>query len=443
MASRPGVLCRGLPYQADADDVRQFFKSLDIPDRNIEVMESPDGLGSGVAYVALRDEAEVKRALLMDHNHIGSRYIDVLRADDDRVEKVRSALDSGATRNEVHRICGGEPIRRNFVPMDRPVRDRSPVRFGSRILNSRTHCGYFRGMPNGCMYKEVRQFFKGCLIPKNSIHLIRDSSNRFRGDGYVEFANSEELKKALQLDGDRMEGSVIRVDPCSEEEMHEMMGFTERRERSPVHLGGGGRGSGGDFYYQGHGGYSSRNSGGGRGGGGYSRGGGGAYRDRDSGYYNDSPTYGGDWDPYEESRSRHGSYSSRYHSSEPSYDHPHDRKAHTPRQGRGSQAPFRTYRDQRRYDSPHMVSYPHGSSSPERRVLRVQGLPGSASAADVMAFFRDFSVQYEDVRLQCHEDGTPNGRAFVTFPTQRLAESAYHNLNRQYIRGHPVELLIV
>ena len=426
MASRPGVLCRGLPYQADVEDVRQFFKSLDIPERNIEVMVCADGLGSGVAYVALRDEEEVKRALLMDRNHIGTRYIDVMRADDGRVDQVRSALASGASRNEVHRMSAGEPLRR--TQDQPPMRDRSPIRLGPRIMNSRTRCGYFRGLPDGCMYKDIRQFFKGILIPKNSIHLIRDSSNRFRGDGYIEFANSEELKKALKLDGETMEGSVIRIDPCTEEEMLDMMGYTERRGRSPASH---------DIYYQGYGGYGSRE-------GGYNR-----SREPPApavGYYNEPPLYRGGWSSYEEDKGRHGGYGRYLPRSSNPYSRgfeEDDRKHLDLRQAR--EPPMRSYGDQRRYEPPPMVSYPQPPASipQERKVLRVHGLPDAASAADVMAFFRDYGVQYEDVRLQCHDDGRPNGKAFVTFPTERLAQTAYRNLNHQYIRGIPVELLIV
>ena len=431
MASRPGVLCRGLPYQADVEDVRRFFKSLDIPERNIEIMVCADGLGSGVCYVALRDDEEVKRAMLMDRNHIGTRYIDVMRADDDRVDHVRSALAAGASRNEVHRMSAGESIRRT---QDQPVRDRSPIRLSPRILSTRTRCAYFRGLPDGCMYKDIRLFFKGVLIPKNSIHLIRDSSNRFRGDGYIEFANSEELKKALKLDGEPMEGSIIRVDPCSEDEMIDMMGYTERRGRSPA--------GSHDIYYQGYGGYGGRESG-------YNR-----SREPPApsggGYYNEPPVYGGGWSSFEEDKGRHGGYSRYYpHRSSNPYGRGFQEDERKPldfRQTRVTEPPLRgSYGDQRRYEHPPMVSYPPPPSSipQERKVVRVHGLSDTASAADVMAFFRDYGVQYEDVRLQCHDDGRPNGRAFVTFPTERLAQTAYRNLNHQFIRGNPIELFLV
>ena len=434
MASRPGVLCRGLPYQADVEDVAQFFKSLDIPDRNIEMMACSDGLGAGICYIALRDEEEIKRAMLMDRNHIGSRYIDVMRADDRRVELVRAALASGASRNEVHRLSAGEHCR-SFPEHTVRVRDRSPIRVGPRMSNSRTRCCYFRGLPDGSLYKDVRLFFKGVLIPKNSIHLLRDSSNHFRGDGYIEFASSEELKKALKYDGERLDGAAIRVDPCSEEEMMDMMGFTERRGRSPQ--------TSHEIYSQGYGGYGGY---GGREGG---------YRSRESsgghgGYYNESRMYGDDrgggggWNSsYGEEKSRFGG-GSRYSRSSHSYGHHSydDRKSLDVR-SRPMDPPGRSYHDQRRYDGPSsMVSYPH-SSPQERKVLRVHGLSDSASAADVMAFFRDYGVQYEDVRLQCHDNGRPNGKGFVTFPTERLAQTAYRALNRQYLRGNSVELFIV
>ena len=452
--SRPGVLCRGLPYQADVEDVRQFFKSLDITDRNIEILVCSDGLGSGVCYVALQDEDEVKRAMLMDRNHIGSRYIDVMRAEDERVELCRTALANGATRNEVHRLSAGEPVR--SLPEHMLVRDRSPIRPGPRTTNTRTRCCYFRGLPDGSLYKDVRLFFKGVLIPKNSIHLLRDSSNRFRGDGYIEFSTSEELKKALKYDGERMNSSAIRVDPCSEEEMLDMMTFTERRERSPPPSHG--------IYSQGYGGYGGYSGGGSRDGGyresgyresGYRDSGGyreSSYRSRESsghgGYYSE-PSYSessGGWSSYGEERGRGGyrsTYSRSSHSS--SYGHHTEERKPVEARSRVLDPPVRGYGEQRRYDSSSsMISYPQASSIPaERKVLRIHGIPETASAADVMAFFRDYGVQYEDVRLQCHDNGRPNGKGFVTFPNERLAQTAYRNLNRQYLRGSSVELFLV
>lgn len=79
----------------------------------------------------------------------------------------------------------------------------------------------------------------------------------------------------------------------------------------------------------------------------------------------------------------------------------------------------------------------------ERKVVRIEGLPYDVLVQEILEFFRGYHVNYENVRIQCRDDGSPSGKAFVTFPSEKLARHAITDLNRHYIRGRFVELFIL
>ena len=85
----------------------------------------------------------------------------------------------------------------------------------------------------------------------------------------------------------------------------------------------------------------------------------------------------------------------------------------------------------------------HHDVGGERKVVRIEGLPYDVMVQEILDFFRGYHVNYENVRIQCRDDGSPSGKAFVTFPSEKLARHAVTDLNRHYIRGRFVELFIL
>lgn len=437
MADACGVILRGLPFQADVDDIKDFFKPLSIPNSHVQIIVCSDGLSSGMAFVELRDEEEVKRALLMDHNHIGNRYIEVMRISEGKLDEIRSAASEGATRQEMHRLCSGTGSEWNGRRKERErqphYRDRSPR---GRITAMRTRFAYITGLPPGAMYKDVRQFFDGCLIAKGCIHLIRDQFNHFRGDGYVEFASSDEVKKGLRKDGMMLRGSEVRIDPCSEEEVLDMLPYTERRDNNPHQSQSGSQNPGAHqsravHFEEGYGGYRIEKEG-------Y----GGYRREGDRGQ--DTLSYFGyreEFDTTKGERGRGGfepvEYESAYSTaggrgrSRSSYSKQQEPSGRFDRYG-GHTSPVA-------YQPPPM-GYSVQQSPHSTKTLKMQGIPVGANPSDVVAFFKNYGIQFEDVRMQCHEDGSPNGKAFVTFPSERISQAAFHDMSGRMIRGIPIEL---
>lgn len=467
-----GVLLKGLPFQTKRDDIKAFFKSLVIPHENIRMIKYMDGGATGLAFVKLEDEEEIKRALLMDRNHMGSRYIEVRVSDESELYHLILRARAGSSRNELYRISG------HSGKQDFPIYKRLATKFA-----------YISGIPRGSQYKEIRNFFAGRLIGRGKIWLLREEgSGNFRGDGYIEFANADECLLGLKNNGKRIHDSVVEVEPCEMEEAEEW---------SEGNLGRGGR----DMDYRQSRMVYEGSWDGGRG------------REHDEGVGSrqvsgpirshrrtPSParkrrevytaTYGrntllreelygeggpdGPYDPIQPN----GSYSSspyltssgqsghyggsdeisrpaeplvsyRRSTGGPSIDnflgvaygghatvarHPPEK----PFMFSGGPPPTSSGRPLMS-----IMSSATGGGIPERKVVRIEGLPYHVTVPQILEFFHGYELTYDHVRIQCRDDGSPSGKAFITFPSERHARMATQQLNKRYIGDRYVELFLV
>lgn len=68
---------RGLPFSADVNQIREFFKDFEVQDENI-IIDCADGRPTGYAMVILKsddDAAQAKKDL--NKKCIGNRYVDL------------------------------------------------------------------------------------------------------------------------------------------------------------------------------------------------------------------------------------------------------------------------------------------------------------------------------------------------------------------------------
>ena len=442
-----GVLLKGLPFNVTEEQIKIFFKTIRLTDSMIRIIKFSDGRPTGVGFVKLKGD-DLERALLMDKNHIGERYIEVIPSDETELHHLALKARSGeADAREINRMAGKE-AKRGVVK-----RDGSPIR---RTLQTRF--AYIQGIPLGCQYKEIRRFFKGVHIGMNCIHLLKMANGKdFRGDGFVEFKDNQECRKGLFMDGNTMNGEEIRVDPCTQEEVDHALQENDTRGRARSRSPRGQR----DRHVGNHGneeeGYFTP-----------------AYREREGRYRNTiaNMAYGG-----------RGIIEQRRKFDEPlPLDNPHfdDRPLMNPNGSHfrnqpppmgGSDLTFRSSSGIPLVSSPGigdkfapvmqppmgggaggpligglnstkpLMSIPPAMS--ERKIIRLEGLPYETLMQDIVDFFHGFNVTIDNVRIQCRDDGSPSGKAFVTMANEKLAHTALHDLNKRYIRGRYVELFLV
>jgi heterogeneous nuclear ribonucleoprotein F/H len=78
-----------------------------------------------------------------------------------------------------------------------------------------------------------------------------------------------------------------------------------------------------------------------------------------------------------------------------------------------------------RRNIPRAKSYDEGKDSAEHTgVLRLRGLPFSASKDDIMEFFKDFVLSEDSIHITMNSEGRPTGEAFVEFANAEDSKAA-------------------
>ena len=86
-----------------------------------------------------------------------------------------------------------------------------------------------------------------------------------------------------------------------------------------------------------------------------------------------------------------------------------------------------------RRDGPSMVT---GEDTPT--AVRCANLPASVVVTDILGFFQDHTVSYDNVRIQCDDKGQPTGKCFVTFPSYQQAVLAVRTCSNQRLKDKKI-----
>jgi len=72
---------RGLPFQAEVREIRDFFGDFRVAERDV-IIDMSNGQPTGYALVFLENEEEAKRAAAaLNGKNVGTRYVDVFFPD--------------------------------------------------------------------------------------------------------------------------------------------------------------------------------------------------------------------------------------------------------------------------------------------------------------------------------------------------------------------------
>lgn len=138
------IKMKGLPWEATAREIRQFYRGLDIREEDIHLAPSPEGKASGYAFACFHKDEEARKAMHRQGNFVGKRYIELILSSQTEMEKI---LKEGVRKrgDDVvkKRVLGGQTDDRkanNLRDISRSVRDalrrsrsRSPIRSSSSV----------------------------------------------------------------------------------------------------------------------------------------------------------------------------------------------------------------------------------------------------------------------------------------------------------------------
>lgn len=77
-------------------------------------------------------------------------------------------------------------------------------------------------MPLTASSIDIRTFFRGLSIPDGGVHIVGGSE----GDVFVAFSTDEDARQAMQLTGQKLKDSTVRLLLSSRNEMYKVLCFS-------------------------------------------------------------------------------------------------------------------------------------------------------------------------------------------------------------------------
>ncbi|KAI4902096.1 hypothetical protein NFI96_013174 [Prochilodus magdalenae] len=183
------VKLRGAPFNVKEQQVREFM--IPLKPVAIRFTKNEDGRNSGYVYVDLRSEAEVERALRLNRDYMGGRYIEVFR--------VKNARDKGrGNRNTGH--------EKKFISDLKEDEEEEDVAESGRL--------FVRNLPYTCTEEELKELFTK-HGPVSELHFPIDSlTKKPKGFAFITYMIPENAVTAIsQLDGHIFQGRVLHIIP--------------------------------------------------------------------------------------------------------------------------------------------------------------------------------------------------------------------------------------
>jgi RNA recognition motif-containing protein len=170
------VHVRGIPYNANATNIEDFFRGLDIPVNGIRIVLNREGRAAGDAFVEFTNSVDQKKALEKDKQHMGHRYIEV------RPISRQSMINE---HRALQKQCGGPPVN-DDLPNRNPPDD----------LDSNLAVSMQNLHPN-TQLEDILDFFRGHRPIVDTIKL-QYKDGKPTGDGLVAFPTQQEAENAVR-----------------------------------------------------------------------------------------------------------------------------------------------------------------------------------------------------------------------------------------------------
>ncbi|XP_048111642.1 probable RNA-binding protein 19 [Alosa alosa] len=182
------VKLRGVPFNVKEQQIREFMTPLKPV--AIRIGKNEEGRNSGYVYVDLRSEEEIERALRMNKDYMGGRYVEVFRV-------------KSWDKREIRKNAWQE---RNFERELKDDEEEEDVAESGRL--------FVRNLPYTCTEEELSELF-GKHGPISEVNFPIDSlTKKPKGFAFVSYMIPENAVVALaKLDGHIFQGRMLHILP--------------------------------------------------------------------------------------------------------------------------------------------------------------------------------------------------------------------------------------
>jgi len=193
-----------LPFDLDDNDLKSIFSEFNVKSANVAVRQGGRSLGFGfVEFTNSKDQHSALEAL--DQSEVNNRVITV---------KVATGRRTGGNNN---RQGGRRPINtggnNNRQGGRRPMNNSAPRRRNPSNTNEKREPSstmiYVSNLPFSVDDKRLSEVFTGYKV-KNAYVAVR-RNGRSKGFGFVDFGSAEDQLKAINLNGQEVDGRPLTI----------------------------------------------------------------------------------------------------------------------------------------------------------------------------------------------------------------------------------------
>lgn len=190
------VYLKGLPYEADKKQIKEFFSNLAIIEDSIYIAYGPNGRATGEGFLEFKTEQDHKAALGAHMQYMGSRFIQVHPVSRkgmlEKIDAIRKREAShGGGKNQ-----DGSKNPRNSV--------------------------HITNIPYNISKKDVRAFLEGVGLYEDTLKVLTDSHGNGLGQAIFQLRTEEDARKAERLHRQKLNGRDAFVHLVTVEQMKEI-----------------------------------------------------------------------------------------------------------------------------------------------------------------------------------------------------------------------------
>jgi len=216
------IKLRGLPWESSAEDILSFFKGITINPNSVMMTRDRIGRGSGEAYVQFNSKEDYIKAMKMDRETIGSRYVEIFPSS--LMEALQDKMGKGPTRERPGPYDRKLGFGRGFGNMEGSRTMKGFTR--NENINIRGMGGMpmgmgggvgvsgfvvrIRGLPFSATEEQVARWFSEVALPIH-VDISYDRRGRPSGDGCAYFKTSVDALKAMSKNKHNMGHRYIEL----------------------------------------------------------------------------------------------------------------------------------------------------------------------------------------------------------------------------------------
>ncbi|XP_061543057.1 RNA-binding protein 12-like isoform X1 [Phycodurus eques] len=191
------VYLKGLPYEADKKQIKEFFKNLAVVEDTMYIAYGPNGRATGEGFLEFKTEQDYKTALGAHMQYMGSRFIQVHPIGyKGMLEKIDSIRKREAAQNGGKSQDGLKTEPRN--------------------------CAHITNIPYNISKKDVRAFLEGIGLYEDTLKVLTDGHGNGLGQAIFQLQTEEDARKAERLHRQKLNGRDAFVHLVTFEQMKEI-----------------------------------------------------------------------------------------------------------------------------------------------------------------------------------------------------------------------------